>query len=336
MAGNSRVVCIIGPGRAGTSLLARLLHTAGMDVGEHTSLAEPKSHNLTGDWEHPVLSGITQKILRRLGSTGNTPPDPIHVPFWLAAPNFDALRNEALSVIDTEFGRSDFWGWKDPPTTLVLPFWQGIIPRIRYIIAMRNPIDMVTSHVKLSGYSMERSYAIYFAYTIAALMHTRGRPRLITFYEDLLDHFDDEFERILKFVEIDPRVASEDAIRAAVRKDLRHTQTATDEMLRRTDVPSSFKMLFATLYAAVEMQKAGDRSFDGMGEAILAFLPSYLLREWRTGEPLCARAWRSISRLVPLNLRATRVFYDLNRMFEVLSQEGTAGFWRDAVKRVTA
>jgi len=334
MPGGSKVVCIVGPGRSGTSLLAKTLHCAGVDLGADASLARPRPHNLAGDWEHQGFVAFNEKILRRLSCNVNIPPDPRLVASWLSDPSFDSLKDEARKFIDEEFAGSALWGWKSPMTTLVLPFWQSILPQMRYILALRNPVDMVASHGKMNGYPPRRSYAIFFSYVFAALLHTEGAPRLITFYEDLLDNFDDEFCAIREFLQIDPSACSIEKVRDAVRRDLRHQHTTVDEMLLSSEVPPLLKSLYTLLYASVQMRKRGSRESMVLQEKVLSLVPALLFQEGQAKEPRLARIWRRAVRSAPARIRNTEYFYALNRLIEVLSQVGAAQLGRQTIERI--
>ncbi|TAF51250.1 MAG: glycosyltransferase, partial [Oscillatoriales cyanobacterium] len=48
------------------------------------------------------------------------------------------------------------WGWKDPRTTLMLDFWDTLIPNARYILVYRDPWDVVDSCVRLKSGVFDR------------------------------------------------------------------------------------------------------------------------------------------------------------------------------------
>jgi hypothetical protein len=47
------------------------------------------------------------------------------------------------------------WGWKDPATCLTLAFWQTLLPHMRYVICIRNPLDVAISMERLEWGSRE-------------------------------------------------------------------------------------------------------------------------------------------------------------------------------------
>lgn len=332
------IICIIGPGRTGTSLLTRLLGLAGMHLGQDPDLATPRSFNQAGLWEHRAFSDINERVLRHLGCNCNVPPD-LETPLsWVNDPRLDGLKREAQQLIKKEFDDVEFWGWKDPKTTLVLPFWQSIIPDLRYIIALRNPIDMAASFKKEVGYSDERCFAICFLFTVAALWHTRGKERLIVFYEDLVERFDDEWARIQGFIGAPSALDNKSfaQVKAGLRPDLRH-RSSRIEALRNSTMPQPLKTLYYCLYSATRSEifrTEGPWGAEVPFEDLLRELPSSVYESFWANSPLASRVWRRISSGAPSRIRESEPFYQMNRLMQVLAQEGARELWKDTINRI--
>jgi serine protein kinase len=45
------------------------------------------------------------------------------------------------------------WGWKDPRNSLTMPFWHSVYGRLRTIVVVRNPLEVVTSLHRRNGFS---------------------------------------------------------------------------------------------------------------------------------------------------------------------------------------
>ena len=39
----------------------------------------------------------------------------------------------------------DHWGWKDPRNSLTLPFWKELLPNLKVVVCVRNPIEVIAS-----------------------------------------------------------------------------------------------------------------------------------------------------------------------------------------------
>lgn len=70
----SRVVCVGGMGRSGTSLTMRLLNLLGVYLGPQEDMMQPQVDNPRGYWEHSKLTDLNEALLARLGGSWHEPP----------------------------------------------------------------------------------------------------------------------------------------------------------------------------------------------------------------------------------------------------------------------
>ena len=105
----SRVICIIGMHRSGTSLVTRVLNLLGLDLGPEGHLMGPSAANETGHWESMPISDLNDEILARLGGSWREPP-PLP-PGWERRPDLADLRAQARRLVESDFGDSPFWGF---------------------------------------------------------------------------------------------------------------------------------------------------------------------------------------------------------------------------------
>jgi hypothetical protein len=130
---NQGLICILGMHRSGTSLLTRVLNLIGVDLGSDEVLTtEPVADNPKGYWEHNEITSISDAILKRYGGSWDEPP--LLPPGWETSAAIDDLRHHAQQLIQDQFAEVQLWGWKDPRSCLTLPFWQQLLPDMRYII----------------------------------------------------------------------------------------------------------------------------------------------------------------------------------------------------------
>jgi hypothetical protein len=105
-------------------------------------------------------------------------------PGWESSAELAGLREEAGSILVETFAGCELWGWKDPRNSLTLPFWQRLIPRMRYVLCLRNPIDVAASLRRRDGMPVAQGLELWRAYAAAALAGTAAAPRLTVRYED--------------------------------------------------------------------------------------------------------------------------------------------------------
>jgi hypothetical protein len=198
------IVCVIGMMRSGTSLVARIVNLLGVSLGPPGTLLKPNNANPAGFWEHRHIIKLNDELLRRFGASWFNPTE--LPPGWEADATLDDLRERAQTLIDTGLSAGADWGWKDPRTSLTLPFWQALIPSLHCIICIRNPVDAAQSLAKLPWAlrrlrePFEEGLDLWLAYTRRSLQYTARRSRLLVFYQDLLAQPQHEIQRIAGFL----------------------------------------------------------------------------------------------------------------------------------------
>src|SRR3989442_1198462 len=226
------IVCVLGMHRSGTSLLTRILNLTGVDLGPDEVLtAEPTADNPKGFWEHSEIVSINDAILQRHGGSWDEPP--LLPPGWETAAAIDDLRDHAQQLLQDHFAEVQLWGWKDPRSCLTLPFWQQLLPDMRYIICLRNPVNVARSLEDRDGLSAEKSSSLWLSYVSSALNHSEGKPRLVIFYEDLMDDCLRELRRLAEFLG-EPKMAEQvevqEAVQEFIEKGLQHYRASFAEV----------------------------------------------------------------------------------------------------------
>ena len=147
--------CITGAHRSGTSMVARLLHACRLDLGPESDLMPPAQDNPDGFWENLRFVAMNDELLNELGGAWDLPPRSAR----FAEKRFDALRGRA-GLLVSAFSRSTTWGWKDPRNSLTLPFWRTVVPKLRTIIVVRNPLEVAYSLQKRNGVSLHLALSL--------------------------------------------------------------------------------------------------------------------------------------------------------------------------------
>lgn len=240
---------IIGMHRSGTSLVARLLNVAGLFLGDESALLPASEFNEAGHWEHISFIDINERLLSAFGGDWSDPP--LLPAGWLQLDEVRLLLAEASEFVAETFSAYQPWGWKDPRTTLVLPFWHELLPDTRWIICVRNPLDVVDSLRRREHVEPSHVCALWQAYTELALIHTRPENRLIIQYEDFFSgDRPDTLAQLLKFVGLDGVLDDEETVLtldAVIRDDLRHHAHSFQQVVASPDVPVPTRLLYDVL-----------------------------------------------------------------------------------------
>jgi hypothetical protein len=131
------VIVITGMHRSGTSLVASLLQSAGIDIGQRLMTAS--EGNIKGHFEDLDFVEFHENIIKSQGFSpeGWILEKKIKVP--------EQCLEKAKEIINNRSKYSQFWGWKDPRSTLFLDFWREQIPEIFYIFLFRSPWEVIDS-----------------------------------------------------------------------------------------------------------------------------------------------------------------------------------------------
>ena len=127
---------VVGMHRSGTSLSASILASSGLHLGER--LVPGDAGNAEGYFEDPEFVELHQAALQASGH------DAAGWDEVLFDDLPEVLVSKARALIDARASRT-LWGWKDPRTTLFLPFWERLLPEARFVFVYRNPWEVIDS-----------------------------------------------------------------------------------------------------------------------------------------------------------------------------------------------
>ena len=254
------VVCIVGMHRSGTSMIARLLNLWGLDLGRVKAL----SRDSRAPFENRAFNRINRALLDHLASSWDNPPRPAEG--WELDSALEPLRVEARHLIES-FSGSAHWGWKDPKTTVLLPFWQRLVPDLRFVVCVRSPLEVAQSLAKRNGFSIGHGAHLWDQYTRAAIRYSEGYPRIFTFYEDFFREPLEEVKRVANFCGLEAKAPLPD-IQETIRSEMRHHKSETSELLSDNEVLREYKLLYLGLRTLAVRGFAGGESDGGREAAV--------------------------------------------------------------------
>ena len=150
-------------------MLTRLLHRSGLDLGPESDLMPAAADNPDGFWENLRFVRLNDEILNAVGAAWDLPP-------WqeetFAGADLQPMRAKAQLLIE-RFPDKPVWGWKDPRNCLTLPFWQSLLPGLRTIVIVRNPLEVAYSMHKRNGTSYALGLRLWEIYNRRLLAETR-------------------------------------------------------------------------------------------------------------------------------------------------------------------
>ena len=206
-------------------MLTRLLHACGLYLGKKNELMPPQADNPDGFWEHLGFVALNDELLNALGGAWDLPPKADET---LTRPELDPLRLKARLLIES-FDSAHVWGWKDPRNSLTLQFWQNLLPGLKTLIIVRNPLEVAYSMRERNGTSYAFGLRLWEIYNRHLIDAAGKRDRLVTHYDLFFENAEKELKRIANFVGLpQPRIGSAAELVATKR---RHTHFTIDQLI---------------------------------------------------------------------------------------------------------
>lgn len=248
-------VCVTGMHRSGTSLIANLLRSCGLYLGEEDELLPASPDNTDGYWENRRFVSLNDEILVTLGSAWDS-PSPTAREGWPYEERFNSLRVRAEILIG-EFMDREPWGWKDPRTSLTLPFWQsldGILmpfwlgrgQKLKIVVCLRDPLEVFESLRDRTFTPSLSGLDLWLTYYRQILDTVLPEDRIVTHYDAYFANAGEELRRVLDFagLQVAPKVIESSA--RIVSSSLRHKHSSLAS-LRAANVRPELIDLYAAL-----------------------------------------------------------------------------------------
>lgn len=181
MIGSNSVVVIMGMHRSGTSLVARMFHQLGVNLGSDLMVGDEA--NLDGYFEDWDFVNLNNTLLAESGAS------------W----NYPEVCGPAMNVGDPRAGeliknKSGLWGWKDNRTAFTFSAYAAYLDldRVLFVVCTRDKDEIITSlkRTHLDQFREEDRTDKYLSelcdyYNLAIDALTRKRNRIVIRYEDL-------------------------------------------------------------------------------------------------------------------------------------------------------
>ncbi|MDQ6962314.1 MAG: hypothetical protein Q9M28_07245 [Mariprofundaceae bacterium] len=248
----SDALIVLGMHRSGTSALAGVLELLGVDFGKH--LLPAQSDNKKGFWEHADIIDLHDQIFSFFGSSWK---DSSSLPFeWWQHSGMDLFKKRLISIVRKEFIEVPLWGLKDPRICRLLPIWNEVFSSIdsepRFIIILRNPVEVAESLHKRDGITHTEAYSLWLRYMIEAERSTRGKDRVFVSYQSLLTNWSEVVEKISGNLSIQRPLSIKGSDRLVddfLSPNLRHCIVSDFTMEKDEAISSWVKRLYQALNA---------------------------------------------------------------------------------------
>lgn len=223
-------------------MVARLLQACGVFLGREEELGFD-SNNGEPHFENVRFVGLNDEILSRLGGSWNNPPEfPMS---WETRPEIEALTRQ-VKKLTKRLGGQYCWGWKDPRNSLTLRFWRQIVPDLRVVICVRNPLEVAQSLRRRGDLIGIPLFLLWLTYYRELLSAIPPQQCVVTHYESYFQDPTTELRRVANRMGMEVPAGVVTRACAYITDDLRHHRTTTTE-LSATNVPDEVLALYMKL-----------------------------------------------------------------------------------------
>lgn len=218
------LVCVAGMHRSGTSMVAQLLDRCGLYLGRRDQIIPPTTSNVDGHWEHQEIVSLNDAILAAMGGAWDLPPELAHG--WEKSPLLDPLKARALTLI-ARFSEQQVRGWKDPRASLTLPFWLELLPKMKVVVCLRDPVEVALSLQRRSYSSLQFGCSLWRRYNEHLLEALHPERAAVVHYDAFFSSGGGELRRLLKFAGIEADDETIEKCVRSIRADLRHNRATS-------------------------------------------------------------------------------------------------------------
>src|SRR5439155_1081262 len=250
-------------------MLTKLLNACGLYLGTENELMPPQADNPDGFWEHLGFVALNDELLHELGGSWDLPP---RADESFTSSRLDPLHLKARLLIE-RFNSTRVWGWKDPRNSLTLPFWQQLLPKLKTLIMVRNPLEVAHSMRKRNGSSYSFGLRLWEIYNRRLIEAVNGKQRLVTHYDLFFQEPEFELRRITDFIGLpDVQVASAAALVTTRR---RNTHFTVEQLIDARVAPEVIE-LYRGLIAEASRTRDGKASMANARQATKQNEPNLL------------------------------------------------------------
>ena len=214
-----KALLVLGMHRSGTSALAGVLVRLGIEAPR--TLMPPNDANPAGFWESEPIVAFHDRTLRERGTSWDA---------WTRVADEQTAGDAELSrLIEAEFAGASQFAVKDPRMCRLVPLWQRVLAAAQIspaiVLVTRGAADVCRSLAMRDGIPEVFSSLMWLRHVLDAEHTTRGLPRTIVAYDDLLTDWRKVTARIAVDLGVTWPVPDDEAgadIDGFLRTELRH------------------------------------------------------------------------------------------------------------------
>jgi hypothetical protein len=221
-------ILVLGMHRSGTSALAGVLTMCGVYPGAEL-LPSISDVNPKGFWEHAEVVAIHDEILAALGSCWDD--ERTLSQGWQSAPAIQPFVRRLVEILQKDFDNNALWLVKDPRMCRLIPIWFDVLNQLdvspSFVICLRRPEEVAMSLLRRNAMPEARANLLWLEHVLESERMTRGHPRVLVTYDQLLSDWKATVEHIFTALSVPTSAGKcdDEAIGQFLEPSLRHHTT---------------------------------------------------------------------------------------------------------------
>jgi hypothetical protein len=168
------IYIVMGMHKSGTSLMARLLHKSGVDMGEGLFLGADHI-NQEGYYENVEFTRNNQNLLISAGGNWDKPVE-------VNEPTLETERT-------VERNKKGIWGWKDPRTAFTFECYRPYLDKFVLVFMKRDKQAVVESMEKTHRHQSKADFGkLYDIYWEQNEKLIKKYPNIVFNYDSIIDN----------------------------------------------------------------------------------------------------------------------------------------------------
>lgn len=214
-------VFVLGMHRSGTSAITGALQKIGVALPQE--LMPPQADNPKGYFEGVRVMQLNDQFLADLHSNWDDTRFAVSISEHLINKHVDQVK----AFIEEEFSYTKIFAIKDPRLCITFPLWEKALLDlgidVKILLPHRNPFEVAHSLKSRNNFSTEKSLLLWVKHFLQAEKYSRTYPRCFLGFDQFVNNFSKEINKICDFVEIEKESKVIDEIYSEfLDKELKH------------------------------------------------------------------------------------------------------------------
>jgi len=229
-----RLFVVLGMHRCGTSAITRGLQVMDVHLGDKL-MPQDEGNNDKGFWEDIEINALNVEMLNALNNDW-------HHLSLIKQDDLEILKRDgffqrASELIHQKTLNYPVFGFKDPRTAKLFPFWKDVFNGnnydVNYILAVRHPLSVALSLAKRNGIDMEKSHLLWLIHIVKCLSGLKNCNYIVVDYDNLIQCAEHELKRITEKFHLHINQTELDIYNSTfLDQNLRHTVFRFDDLMQ--------------------------------------------------------------------------------------------------------